>query len=116
MAPGATWVLCSTSALTPLKDKCNRLASTINHNGDDAYSLECGGVVVDTFGQIGTDPGTAWGVSGSLTSTVDHTLRRKCGIYHGQPDGSLPFDPSVEWDGYPKDTLDGLGSHVATCP
>ncbi len=116
LAPGATWVLCSTSALTPLKDKCNRLASTINHNGDDAYSLECGGVVVDTFGQIGTDPGTAWGVSGSLTYTVDHTLRRKCGIFHGQPDGSLKFDPSVEWDGYPKDTLDGLGSHDPVCP
>ena len=30
-------------------------------------------------------------------------------------DGSDPFDPSMEWDGYANSTFDGLGSHSASC-
>ncbi len=81
--------------------------SVINFNGDDALTLECNGQVVDQFGQVGFDPGTAW-TSGSVT-TLDRTLRRKAGITRG----SVPpaaWDVSLEWDVLPQNTVDGLGT------
>jgi hypothetical protein len=117
LAPGATWVVCSTSAASPLKDKCNGLIAAVNHNGDDAFALECGSVVVDTFGQIGFDPGTGWGAAATdPTFTVDHTLRRKCGITVGNPTATTAFDPAVQWNGFAVNSFDGLGAHTVTCP
>ena len=85
----------------------------INFNGDDAVILKKNGVIIDVIGKIGEDPGSYWG-SGSVT-TKDHTLRRKASVTHGDADGTDAFDPAVEWDGYPKNTFDGLGSHTANC-
>jgi predicted extracellular nuclease len=79
-------------------------------NGDDTIVLVHGTDVVDSFGQIGTDPGTAWGTG--LTSTVDHTLRRKSSVVVGDTNPNDAFDPALEWDGYPQNTFDGLGSHT----
>ncbi|HEV2951840.1 MAG TPA: Ig-like domain-containing protein, partial [Actinomycetota bacterium] len=47
-------------------------------------------------------------------STADNTIRRKASIEAGDPVGSDPFDPAVEWDGYPIDTFTGLGTHSTT--
>src|SRR4051794_22621825 len=66
-------------ALLALADATN--GGAINFNGDDALVLRKGGAtgpVVDSLGQVGTDPGTQWG-SGD-TSTLDHTLRRKSSV------------------------------------
>ena len=64
------------------------------------------------IGQIGFDPGTEWGTG---ISTADNTLRRDPIRCVGDSDGSDAFDPSVEWDGLPLDTFDGLGAHTANC-
>ena len=48
-------------------------------------------------------------------STADNTLSRKASICAGDPNGADAFDPSIEWDGFAADTLDGLGAHTATC-
>ncbi len=82
-------------------------------NGNDAVVLKRGGTVIDVIGQVGFDPGTAWG--SGMTSTLDHTLRRKASVNVGDPDGGNAFDPALEWDGYPRDTFDGLGQHTASC-
>ncbi|MEO5610542.1 MAG: ExeM/NucH family extracellular endonuclease, partial [Ornithinibacter sp.] len=82
-------------------------------NGDDAIALRKGSTIIDAFGQIGVDPGAAW-VSGAV-STVDRTLRRLESVCAGDLNGSDAFDPAVQWDGFPKDDFDGLGSHTATC-
>jgi predicted extracellular nuclease len=66
---------------------------------------------VDVFGEIGFNPGTAWGPP----STMDNTLRRKPAVCAGDPDGSDPFDPSVEWDEFGTNNFDGLGAHAVTC-
>lgn len=71
-------------------------------------ALTHSGVAIDIIGQIGLDPGQEWG--SGLTSTRDHTLRRKASVTAGDTDGTDTFDPSVEWDGFPVDTFDGLGS------
>ncbi|MEA3510828.1 MAG: lamin tail domain-containing protein [Actinomycetota bacterium] len=66
---------------------------------------------VDVFGQIGFDPGSSWGPP----STKDNTLQRKPAVCAGDPDGSDPFDPAIEWEGFGTNNFDGLGSHTVTC-
>ncbi len=120
--PSGTWVVTPTNASAPLLAKANQSFGTTWFDGNDAVALLHSGMAVDVIGQIGMDPGTAWG-SGAST-TADHTLRRKAGVTSGDGTGTDAFDPSAEWDAYPIDTFDGLGSVGAgvnepvsvTCP
>lgn len=110
LAAGASIVYCHPSHATGAT--CAATSLAINFNGDDAIVLACMGVVIDTFGQIGTAPSGGW--SGGGISTQDRTLRRKCSVTMGDPDGTDAFDPSVEWDGFPQNTFGDLGMYV--CP
>ncbi len=111
---GAVYVLANSRASAAVLSKADATnGAVINFNGDDAVILEKQGNPVDVIGQVGADPGSQWG-SGA-TTTKDHTLRRKPSICHGDPNGSNGFDLAVEWNGYPKDTFSGLGSHTANC-
>jgi hypothetical protein len=84
--------------------------SVVNFNGDDAVTLENSGVVIDRIGQVGFDPGTEWLSNG--VSTLNRTLRRKPTVTLGDNNASVVFDPSLQWDGFPVDTADGLGAHT----
>lgn len=106
----------SSGAADLLADLINRgvpytTLSLLTFNGDDAIALcEVGGEVLDVIGEIGLDPGTAWG-SGSITTQND-TLRRKASIIWGDTDGSVAFDPAGTFDGFPEDDFSGLGAHA----
>lgn len=80
-------------------------------SGDDAIELTVNGVVTDSIGQVGFDPGTQWG-AGDL-STQNNTIRRNANISMGDTDSSDDFEPSLaaEWTGFSIDTFDGLGAH-----
>jgi uncharacterized protein len=87
-------------------------------NGDDAVLLRKNGTVIDSIGVRGVDPGTEWGAG--PTSTADNTLRRKSSIVAGDTNDTDAFDPALQWDGFPIDTIDGLGGHgtgpvIANC-
>lgn len=84
-------------------------SSNVIHTGDDAIVLRKGTEVVDCFGQVGLDPGSAWTVGG--VTTADKTLRRKSSVTQGDVIFSDAFNPSLEWDMFDADTLTGLGSH-----
>jgi hypothetical protein len=86
-----------------------QVAGSLTFNGDDTIVIDCGGVVLDVFGEIGFDPGTAWG-TGSF-STTNNTLRRNGGITEGDRIGSDDFVPSSEWTGFGPDVYAGLGDH-----
>ena len=121
LGAGDTHVLAYTGTATlpaapALLAAADQTSSSAFYNGDDAVVLRKGGdtgPILDVFGQVGFDPGTAWG-SGA-TSTVNTTLRRMPTVCTGDIDGSNAFDPSVEWDGLAQDTFDGLGTHTTTC-
>ena len=106
--PGSVFVVTSANADAALLARANQHFGTDWFDGNDAVALIHGGATVDVIGQIGFDPGSAWG-SGGVT-TADHTLRRKAGVTSGDADGLNAFDPAAEWDAYPVDTFDGLGS------
>ncbi|RKJ43750.1 hypothetical protein D7X33_35090, partial [Butyricicoccus sp. 1XD8-22] len=93
-----------------LKGVADLLNSTvINFNGDDAIVLKKSEEVIDSFGQVGKDPGTAWSANG--VTTIDKTLVRKSTITTGDINPSDDFDPSQEWVQFYKDTFTYFGSH-----
>jgi hypothetical protein len=87
-------------------------SGALTFNGNDAIILKKGTTVVDSFGQVGFDPGSAWNVGG--VTTIDRTLRRKPEIIEGDVIASDPFDPSLEWLQYDRDDFSGLGAHTVT--
>ena len=108
LPPGGVQVLCSSGLATAQPDVCDR-STNLTFNGDDAIALVCGNTTFDVFGQVGLDPGDAWG-----GATMDHTLRRRCEVTAGRSDGSTAFDPTTEWAVLGPDQFDDLGRH--DCP
>ncbi len=104
LAQGAVQVLCSTSLATARPELCGR-STNLAFNGDDAVALRCAGALLDVIGQIGVDPGQAWGGG----ATIDHSLRRHCDVSHGRLDGDAPFEPSTEWLSVADDIFADLG-------
>lgn len=114
VASGDVHVVAQASANAAILTQADQTSGAGLWNGDDAIALRKGTALVDVFGQVGFDPGTAWG-SGA-TSTVDHTLRRKATVQSGDTDPADVFDPAVQWDGFPIDTVDGLGAYGDALP
>jgi len=107
LAAGAVLVIVSSQAGAPLDGRGDISSGVISHNGDDAYVLRDVNGVVDSFGRVGEDPGSAWG-SGDTTS-VNQTLRRLETVATGDTLIDDAFDPADQWRAFPQDTLDGLG-------
>src|SRR5690349_19332186 len=113
VAPGDVFVLAQSLASAPIQAVADQLNGSGWYNGDDAVTLRKAGVVIDSLGQAGFDPGTEWGTG--LVSTADNTLRRKNEFCAGDTVPTDVFDPATEWDGFATDTFGGLGSHSASC-
>ena len=73
--------------------------------------LRCGENIIDTFGRVGEDPGSAWGTE---LSTKDANLVRKCGVAAGDAAPDDAFLPETEWLSAPLGQLDELGAR--DCP
>ena len=96
-------------------------------NGDDALVLtkDGGTTVLDIFGKIGQDPGTAWtddasagytDANGGTWWTRDQTLIRKASVTGGETNVSITeFNVTLEWDSLPNNTWTNLGSHTCDC-
>ena len=103
------YVLANSRADSAILDKANlQNNSVINFNGDDALVLKKDGVIIDTFGQVGVDPGSSWSANG--ISTKDMTLLRKT---DSSCEVQAFFDPSLQWDGLSKDSFANLGLYEA---
>ncbi len=112
VAAGDVYVVAHSSANAAILGQADQTNGSGWFNGNDAVVLLKNGVIIDVIGQIGFNPGTEWGTGD--TSTADNTLRRKAGVTQGDANGSDVFDPAGEWDGFARDTFDGLGRPVGT--
>lgn len=110
VAAGDVFVLAHSSANATILAQADQVNGAGWFNGDDAIVLVKSGVVVDSIGQIGVDPGTEWG--SGLASTADNTLRRMDSITSGDTNPFDAFNPATQWNGYATDTFGGLGSHT----
>ncbi|MGD8569046.1 MAG: lamin tail domain-containing protein [Gammaproteobacteria bacterium] len=114
VAQGNTFVISHSRADQLILEQANLITGSLNFNGDDAIVLLQNGTVLDRMGQVGVDPGSAWG-NGTVT-TQNHTLRRRAGIVSGDVDTTAAFDPGVQWLGFGVDVFDDLGTHVVDEP
>lgn len=110
IAPGDVHVVVQAQASAELLALADQTSSASWFNGDDAIILVNAGNTIDSFGQVGFDPGTAWG-TGSATTTIDNTLRRADAIDAGDPEAADAFEPSAQWVGSSSNDFGGLGFH-----
>lgn len=93
-------------------------------NGDDAMTLEKGGNIIDIFGKVGEDPGSAWtddasagytDANGGTWWTKRQTLIRKPTVKTGVTQNPILFNPTTEYDSLPDATYTDLGHHACEC-
>ncbi|HPT17677.1 MAG TPA: lamin tail domain-containing protein, partial [Kiritimatiellia bacterium] len=107
-APGATnaAILAATDWVAPTN-------GPLGFTGDDAVGLArvAGGFtnVIDAVGAEGADPGTGWGVAGTVDATYNHTLIRQASIRSGNVDWGTC---SNEWTVLARDVFTNVGAHV----
>lgn len=112
--PGDAFVITNPLADAGLLALANQTDTNINFNGDDALVLAFGGgTIVDSFGQVGFDPGSSWSCPDG--STVNHTLRRLSSICDGDHVADDAFDPCDQWSFAPIDVFSGLGEYIPDC-
>ncbi|MDF2068171.1 endonuclease [Bacillus sp. Cr_A10] len=110
LANGDVHVVYNSSAADGIKNVGDQVGGQVlTFNGDDSLVLKKGEIVVDSFGKVGEDPGTAWGTD---VKTVNMTLVRKSSVIAGDTVITDAFDPSVEWIAFPLDDFSNLGSHT----
>ena len=102
-------------ALGDLAEPNGSYPTPMHMNGNDGLALTRNGVIIDVFGKLGEDPGTAWSDPTGTWWTNDHTLIRKSYILKGDINGLDSFDPSLEWDSLPENTWTNLGAHNCDC-
>lgn len=107
LAANATYVIVNPSSADELKAKGNTESTITYFNGDDALVLTKDGAIVDSFGQLGVDPGSAWNEGG--VSTQNKTLRRKASVTTGRTDATSAFNPSDEWQQFDQDDFSNIG-------
>lgn len=89
LADGAAFVICHSSIDASLSANCDLLNSSANWNGNDAVVLRQGTTVIDTFGAVGTNPGTSWTVCGDATGALDKVVIRKATVHAPTTDWAL---------------------------
>ncbi|WP_165905069.1 endonuclease [Parashewanella curva] len=79
-------------------------------NGDDTIVLTKDGAVIDRFGKLGEDPGSAWTDPNNADfSSANKTLRRKASVTTGDTDAAAAFPNGDQWLVFDNNTSDGLG-------
>jgi predicted extracellular nuclease len=104
-----------TTGVDPVIVAESDLLSTLTYyNGDDVLILYLDGIVVDSIGQLGNDPGVFWGTA--PVTTAEYTLVRDAGVCVGDVDVNNFYDPALDgWISYPQNTVSYLGSHTTNC-
>lgn len=107
---GGVFVYAHAAASPAILAQADQTSGAALWNGDDAIELAANGALVDSFGQVGVDPGAEWPGGGA-----DDSLRRRSAVCSGDENSLDAFDSAVEWVASGAGDVSGLGSHGATC-
>lgn len=110
ISANSTFVLVHSSADTAMLVVADQQASGSWYNGDDAIVLEESGTVVDSFGQVGVDPGSSWSSNG--INSANNTLRRSISVITGDTNPNDDFVVSAQWEGFGNNEFSDLGSYA----
>nr|WP_256261022.1 lamin tail domain-containing protein [Shewanella sp. NIFS-20-20] len=105
LTPGSSFVVADNDASAAILALSDLTFNDSFFNGDDAIELVSQGLVIDSLGQVGVDPGSEWG--SGLLSTKDNTLRRDSNA-SADTDSSDAVDLNG-WQGFENDNIDDLG-------
>lgn len=114
IAAGDVFVVVNSQASPELQSRADFISGALAFNGDDAIILICDipksgegttELMLDSIGKAREQK--VWGSGEVLTR--NKTLRRKSSVSIGDRDPRDNYDPTLEWDGFPEDTFDGLG-------
>ena len=114
LAAEAVFVIANSSADAAILALADATSGVANFNGDDAVGLFYNEIAIDMIGVLGTDPGSEWDVAGGAGTTANYTLVRKTTVTEGTTDWALSAgtdETSSQWNIYPQDTIDYLGSY-----
>lgn len=105
---GDVYVFTSASANAAILAVADATTGSGLWNGDDALVLRriSDGVVIDSIGQVGVDPGSEWGTG--VDSTADNTLRRRAKPDYDTVTNDV-FLPTSAWEGFAVDTFGDIG-------
>ena len=106
LAAGQVYVIANASATSDILDVADTTSTVTYFNGNDVLLLRQNNAVVDRIGQLGN--------ANYFGANV--TLVRKDSISSGDTAYDQPFDPSLQWDSYPQDTITYLGDGNTTEP
>ncbi len=117
LASGDVFVIANSGSVQTILDQADVTSTVCYFNGDDALALRClnPNTIIDVFGVLGTDPGSAWAVAGVTGATADHTLIRKPTVSSGNTDWAVQAGTDAnnsEWIVHPDAYYDDLGSHT----
>ncbi len=115
LAAGDVWVIANSSADPIILGIADDVVNTSFtwYNGDDVLMLYLDGVLIDSIGRLGEDPGSFWGTE--PVTTQEHTLVRKVDNCMGDTDVSDEYDPAFDFDGYDQNDFTFLGFHTTNC-
>ncbi|WP_176365257.1 ExeM/NucH family extracellular endonuclease [Pseudoalteromonas ulvae] len=105
-----TFVVAHSSAAADVLALANQTTGGSWFNGDDAITLENNNAVIDSFGQVGFDPGSYW--SNNDVRSQDRSLRRASSVNTGRTDAMAEFIIDEQWESFAKDDFSGLGQHA----
>lgn len=114
LAQNTTFVIGHSRSSQTIQSNANQLSGNLNFNGDDAVALIHNGMIIDSIGQVGFDPGSQW--DSGVASTQNATLRRLPDILSGDSNAFDNFSPVLQWTGFTQDSFDGLGLHQINLP
>ena len=113
LAPNNTYIICKSSADLFLLNAADATFEG-DFDGNDALSLEKNNILVDLFGNIGCDPGTAWNGTGARTQ--NQTLLRCPCVENGvkaDPDNCDFPTLDTEWISLPNGNYVNLGQSTS---
>ncbi|WP_428236728.1 T9SS type A sorting domain-containing protein [Gracilimonas sp.] len=119
LPPYQTFVVANPSADSLITSVSDTTHSITFYNGDDALAIAFNDngswVVVDHFGEFGSDPGSAWDVAGVSEATNEQTLIRKPNVFSGNATALASFGTdaaSSEWIVKDQNDFSDLGMHT----
>ena len=123
LTTGDVYVIANPSADQTILDVADTTHSMTFYNGDDAIGLfkitGTDTTLIDMFGELGEDPGSAWAVGSTSGGTGEHTLVRKAEFESGNPVPLASFgteDFTSEWIVTAQNDFSNIGSHEAGIP
>ena len=108
---GETYVLANSLADAEVLGAAEQLSNALLFDGNDAIALRFDGQILDSFGQIGFDPGLSW-PPGNFA--IDASLRRLPTEIVGDPFPNAFFEFDERWERVAGDAFDDLGDHAVS--